>query len=179
MSDEIDLEEAGAGVVPLGEGADGDLVTQPGADAGAAEPARRARGARGGEQAPQRRRAELADELVDLRRRRQLALAGQAIQQFRNERMETMRADISGGLPQGFDGRRHCRAIDPWPPGARARGRRPGRPSQQPNGRLAVEAGNGDDLIQERALLGAGGHQVPLPLHGRILPQARSRHGHQ
>ena len=31
MGDQIDLEEAGASVVPLGEGANGDLLLEPGA----------------------------------------------------------------------------------------------------------------------------------------------------
>jgi hypothetical protein len=38
-------------------------------------------------------------------------------------------------------------------------------------------AGNGDDLVQQSVLVGAGGMLVPLSLHGRVLPQAGSRHG--
>jgi hypothetical protein len=31
-------------------------------------------------------------------------------------------------------------------------------------------AGDGDDLIEQNPLLRAGRCQIPLPLHGRVLP---------
>ena len=34
-----------------------------------------------------------------------------------------------------------------------------------------MHPGNGDGLIQQSVLLGAGGMLVPLALHGRVLPQ--------
>ncbi len=51
VGDEIDLHEARARIVPVGEGADGDLVLEEGAGAGGGGPAERALGA-GGRQQP-------------------------------------------------------------------------------------------------------------------------------
>src|SRR5207302_4869902 len=54
----------------------------------------------------------------------------------------------------------------------------PGGPAQHPDRRLAMDAGDRDDLVQESVLLGtAGGLLVPQSLDGRVLPQARSCHG--
>jgi hypothetical protein len=58
---------------PGREGADWDHVPQPGAEAGRAEAARGPGGARGGEQPPQRGRAHVPHELVDLGRHEQFA----------------------------------------------------------------------------------------------------------
>jgi len=43
--------------------------------------------------------------------------------------------------------------------------------------RLPKHCGNGDRLVQQSVLLGAGGMLVPLSLHGCVLPQAGSRNG--
>src|SRR5215468_2277489 len=64
VGDEIDLEKPGPGVVPLGEGADGDLVAQPGADARGGGAARRPGRARRGEKAPEGGGTDVAGELV-------------------------------------------------------------------------------------------------------------------
>ena len=40
-----------------------------------------------------------------------------------------------------------------------------------------MDAGHGNDLVQELALFVAIGLLVPLPLDGGVLPQARSGHG--
>jgi hypothetical protein len=47
----------------------------------------------------------------------------------------------------------------------------------QPDGRLAVDTGHRDDLVQELVFLGPGRGLIPLPLHAGILAQTRSRHG--
>jgi hypothetical protein len=46
--------------------------------------------------------------------------------------------------------------------------------AEQPDGGLTLDAGDGDDLVQELALLGALGLPVPLSRDGGILPQARA-----
>src|SRR5262249_6080371 len=48
---------------------------------------------------------------------------------------------------------------------------------QQADDRLAVDAGDGDDLVQELALLPSGGLLVQLSLSRGILSQAGSGHG--
>ena len=61
------------------------------------------------------------------------------------------------------------------------RGQHPGgagdRGAEQPDGSLAMHARHDDQLVQELVLLGSRGVLVSLPLHGGVLPQARSRHG--
>jgi len=61
MGDQIDLEEAGATVVPLGEGANGDLLLEPGAGPRGRDPAQPVAGARG-------RQERLRLRLVERRR---------------------------------------------------------------------------------------------------------------
>ena len=88
-----------------------------------------------------------------------------------------MGPDPAAGLPQDLGGGRHLRAV-----GARAaprpwRGPRPRRTTEQPDRRLAVDAGHGHDLIQELAFLGPGRLPIPLALDRGVLPKAGSRHG--
>jgi hypothetical protein len=177
VGDEIDLEEPGAGIIPLGEGTDGDLVAQPGADPRGGGPARGPGGPRGGEEPAEGGRTHVADELVDLGRERELTIAGEPVEELGHEGLEAMGADVSGRLPQDLHRRGHGGAVEAWAAGARAGRGRPRRPPEQPDRRLAVETGDGDDLVQKRALLGARGAPVPLSLQRRVFPQARSRHG--
>ena len=51
------------------------------------------------------------------------------------------------------------------------------RPPKQPDGRLALDAGDRHHLVQEPVLLGSGGALIPLPLDGGVLPKAGSCHG--
>lgn len=87
------------------------------------------------------------------------------------------RADESGGLPQDLNSRSHSGAVEARAASARAGRGRPRRPPEQSDRRLAVQAGDGDDLVQQCPFLGSRGGQVPLSLHRRVLPQARSCHG--
>ncbi len=177
VGDQIDLEEPWAGVVPLGEGADGDLVAEPGADPRGGGPTRGPGGACGGEQPAERGRTHVADELVDRGRQPQLAVAGEPVEQLRHEGLEALGPDVPGGLPQHLDGRGDGGTVDARPAGARSGGRGPRRPTEQPDGGLAMEASHGDDLVEQRAFLRSGGGQVPFSLQRGVLPQARSRHG--
>src|SRR5713101_5188396 len=140
VGDEIDLEEPGAGVVPLREGADGDLVAEPGPDPRGGGPARGSGGACGGEQPAERGRTHVADELVDLRRQPQLAIAGEPVEELGHEGLEAMRANVSGGLPQDLHRRGHGGAVEARAAGARAGRGRPRRPPEQADRRLAVQA---------------------------------------
>jgi hypothetical protein len=106
-----------------------------------------------------------------------ITVAGQAIEQFGDEGMEAMGADVARGLPEDGSGRGDGGTIH-----ARASGAGAGRPRgrdapEQADGGLAMETGDGHDLIEELPFLRPGGRQIPLALHGRVLPQARSRHG--
>ncbi len=133
---------------------------------------------RGGrEQLPQRGGARLPDELVDLGRQPQLAVVGEPVEELRHEAMETMRANVSGGLLQDLDGRGHRRPVKARLACPRTGRGRPRRPPEPPDRRLAVETDHRDDLVQKRALLGARGAPVPLSLERCVLSQARSRHG--
>jgi hypothetical protein len=66
----------------------------------------------------------------------------------------------------------YSRGRPPGPGAGRGRGAR-----EQPDGRLAVEASHGHDLVQEPVFLGSGGLLVARALHGGILAQAGSGHG--
>ena len=54
---------------------------------------------------------------------------------------------------------------------------RPGRPPEQPDGRLAVDTSHGHHLVQEPVFLVSARALVPHSLYGGILPQAPSRRG--
>src|SRR5713101_7460664 len=140
MRAEIDFEKAGPRVGPLREGADGDLVAEPGPDPRGGGPARGSGGACGGEQPAERGRTHVADELVDLRRQPQLAIAGEPVEELGHEGLEAMRANVSGGLPQDLHRRGHGGAVEARAAGARAGRGRPRRPPEQSDGRLAVQA---------------------------------------
>ena len=131
-------------------------------------PSRRARGGA----------ARLAHELVDGRGEGEFPAPEEAVQKVRHEGLEPVGADPAAGLPEDLGGGGDLRAIDARP-AARARHRPgPGGPAEEPDGRFAVEAGHGHDLVQQLVLLGAGGVLVAPPLLRRILPQAGSGHRH-
>src|SRR5712692_9107532 len=142
VGDEIDLEEPGAGVIPLREGADGDLVAEPGPHPRGGGPARGPGGPRGGEQPAEGGRTHVADELVELGGARELAVAGEPVEELGDEGMEAMRANVSGGLPQDLHRRGHGGAVEARAAGARAGRGRPRRPPEQADRRLAVQTGD-------------------------------------
>jgi hypothetical protein len=130
------------------------------------------------QQPGQRGAADLADQLVDVGGEAQLAALPKAVEEFGHEGVEPMGADPPARLPQDLGGAGDGRAV--LPRAAARPGCRPGprRAAQQPDGRLAVEAGHGHHFVQEPMLLGARGVLIPLALFGRVLSPARSRHGH-
>jgi hypothetical protein len=177
VGDQIHLQEARLGVVPVGEGADGDLVAQQVAGAGDAgaprgklRPRRRQQAAEGGP-------TELPQELVDLGSNRQFPPEHQPVQQLGDERLQAMGADPAARLPQHLRGAGHLAPVGPRP--AAGPWARPGprRPPEQANGGLAVQAGHGDDLVQEPLLVGPRRLKVALALYCRVLPKAGSCHG--
>ena len=177
VSDQIDLAEARARVIPVGEGPDGNLLLEPGAGVrrGGAPPG--VLGAGGSEQARQGRPAGLPDQLVHGGRDQHFAALHEAIEQFGHEGMQAMRADPPAGLPQDFRRRRDLRPVAPRAPAPHGRGRRSRPPPQQPNGGLAVHPGHGHHLVQEAVFVPPTGLLVPLPLYGGVFSQAGSRHG--
>jgi len=88
-----------------------------------------------------------------------------------------MGPDPAAGRPPDRGGGGDLRAVLPRAPARPRRGPRPGCPAEQPDGRFAVEAGHGHDLVQEPVFLGSGGLLVARALHGGILAQAGSGHG--
>jgi len=75
-----------------------------------------------------------------------------------------MGPDAATGLPQDGRGGGDGGPVVPGPASGRARGEGARPAAQQPDRRLAVDAGDGDDLVQELPLLGAGRAQVALAL---------------
>ncbi len=133
----------------------------------------------GGPQQPgERGAARLPHELVHRRDEGQFAVPEEAVQELRHEGMQPVGADPAAGLPEDLGGGGHRRAI--LARAATGARRRPGPrgAAEQPDGRLAVEAGHGHDLVQQPVLLGARGALVPLALLGGVLSQARSGHRH-
>ena len=88
-----------------------------------------------------------------------------------------MRPDPATRLPEHLGGGSDRRPVGPRTAARPWRGPRPRRTAEQPDGRLAVDAGHGHDLIQELAFLGPGRLPIPLTLDRGILPKAGSRHG--
>ena len=101
----------------------------------------------------------------------------EALQEFRHEGVEAMGADAPGRLPQDLGRAAHLRPIARRPAGARGTPRRPGGAPQESDGGLAMNLGDGHDLVQQPALLRSTEGAIPLPLPGRVLPKTRSRHG--
>jgi len=128
VGDEIDLEEAGPGVGPVGEGANRDFVLQDGAGAREGRAARRVLGPGGAEEPGERGAARLAHELVDGREQGELPVPEEAVEQLRHEGVEPMRTYPVTRLPEylggGGDRRPVGRGRPPGPGVVRGRGRR-------------------------------------------------------
>jgi hypothetical protein len=177
VGDEIDLEEPRLSLVPLGEGADGDLVLEPGAGPRRRHAPDGPGRAGGGEQAPQGGGAGLAEQLVDGGRQDQFAVLGEAVEQVGHEGLEARGTDVPGGLPQDLGGGRHGRSVHARAPGPRAGGAGAQWPAEQADGGLAVEPGHGHDLVQQAVLLPPAGAPVALALRPGVFPKSGSRHG--
>jgi hypothetical protein len=149
MRDEIDLAKAGAGVVPLATGANGDRLLEPRAGLRGGGPASRGAGARRCEQTGERGAAGLSYELVDVRGHGELAPPEEPVEQLGHKGVQPVGADAATGLPEDLDGGGDREPIPPQPPGAGRRRRRPRGSTQQPDGGFAVQACDRDDLVQE------------------------------
>jgi len=135
VGDEIDLAKAGAGIVPVGEGANGDLLFEPRAGLRGGGAAPRRAGARRREQAGEGRAAGLPDEFLDVWGNGELAPVEESIKQLGHKGVEAMGADAAAGVPEDLDGGGDFRPVPPRPARAGRRGRHPRRAQQQPNGR--------------------------------------------
>ena len=119
----------------------------------------------------------MAQEFLDIGGHGQLVELDEALEQLGHEGVQPMGADPPARLPQDRGGRRDRRAVLARPaPRPRHRPRARG-PAQQPDGRLAVHAGDRHDLVQELPLLGSRGLPVALPLDRGVFPKAGSCHG--
>ncbi len=77
-----------------------------------------------------------------------LSHPAQISEEFGHEWMEPMSADPPGRLPQDLGGLGHLRPIAWRAARPRSCRRRPWDPMEQPDGGLAMNAGDSDDLIQ-------------------------------
>jgi len=88
-----------------------------------------------------------------------------------------MGPDPAAGRPPDRGGGGDLRAVLPRAPARPRRGPRPGGPAEQPEGRLAGEAGHGHDRVHAPVVLGSGGLLIARARHGGILAPAGSGHG--
>jgi len=181
VADEVDLEEPGPGVVPLGEGAHRDLTAQQGA-----RPRQRAAleaqaAALGGEQAVDRARRHGEELLALLVAEFELAVALEGRDGGFHGGREALAADPAEGRPDLGErdeqlapvGR--SAAAPPHPPGRLPTG--PG--AQQARRVAAVVAGEGAELVEHQAPLLLGGPAV-APRHlPRERLSLRHRQGHR
>src|SRR5262249_18302593 len=103
VGDQIDFQEAGPGIVPLRERADGDLLPQEVAGVRGRGAASRVLRPRRREHARERWPTDLPQQFLNGRAHRQFAPDAEPLQQLGNEGMESMGPDPATGLPQ------HCR----------------------------------------------------------------------
>src|SRR5437660_1150185 len=178
MRDEIDLEKAWPGVVPLGEGADGDLLLEPSARLRRAPTTAGRQPPRGGQQPFQGRGADLAHLGGRGRRHAELATGHQAVQQGRHEGLQPLGADLAGGLPQDLGDARHVSAVTPGPTDWAAHRAAAMQNAQRAQHRLPVIPGDRDDLSQQSAAVAASQLLIALALLRQVLPYARPRHGY-
>ena len=178
VGDEIAFEEAGARIVPVGKGADGDLVFEPRARTRDSAPARRPRGAGGREEALEGGGADAAQGGVRLGVQPHSPAGDQPVQQLRDKGLQAHSPDLPAGVPEHLGRGGDVRPVHARPPGPGCPRRRARRAVQAAQGRLAVVASHRDHFIQDPALGAPGRRQVPRPLRGHVLMDARPRHGH-
>jgi hypothetical protein len=94
VGDEIDLEEAGPGIIPVGEGAEGDLVLEPGARPGRRQSPRGASGAGGSQEALEGRGAGVTEAFRKGGGEVEAAEGSQASEEFGDEGVEAMGAPM-------------------------------------------------------------------------------------
>jgi len=164
-------------IVPLGEGADRDLLPEPAPGARARRAPPWVLRAGRGQQAGERRAAGLAQALLDGRAHGQFAVLNQALEQLGHEGVQPMGPDPAARLPQDLGGHRDRGAVLARPAARAGRAPRARGATQQSDGGLAVDARDRHDLVQERSLLGPRALQVALPLDRGVFPKAGSCHG--
>src|SRR5437763_10187058 len=122
VSHQIHFAEPGARVVPLGEGADRDLVPEPAARVRDGRPPVAVPGAGGRPQPREGRAAGLLQSLLEVGRHGELAASTEALEQLGHEGVEPMGADPAARLPEDLG-----RGGDLWTVLARAAARPGGR----------------------------------------------------
>jgi hypothetical protein len=92
--------------------------------------------------------------------------------------LEAVGADEAGRLPEELGGEDELGAVVARGARADRRGGGARRAAQEPDGGLAVQAGDGDNFIEELGLLGATPRpQIARAFDTGVLPEAGSRHG--
>src|SRR5262250_2635357 len=102
VRDQIDFQEAGAGVVPVRERAHGYLLAQQMARVGDRRPPQRVLRSGWLQHACERCPTDLPQEFLDVGRDRELAPDPQTVQQLGNKGLQPMGPDPATGLPQHF-----------------------------------------------------------------------------
>jgi hypothetical protein len=175
VCDEVNFQEAGLRVIPLGERADGDLTEEQCAGLGRREPARSERAAGGSEDAIDRGRADLEQDGRGLWTELENAEPGQGGYEFWQEGAEPATADVPAGLPgdtERVDDLRSVLAGAMAYPGRTG----PSRPVQQPQEVLAMVACDGRRLREEPTAFQASSCQVSGANGGNVLTGAASGH---
>ncbi len=181
VPDEVDLDEAGPVLVPLGEGAHRDLALQQAARLGVAHTLEAQAAALGGRQAVDGRRRhgeQLRPRLVG---ELELAVPFQCRDGPCHGRYEALAADAAARRPDLGERRDQLGAVG-RPAAATALAARQlsaGTCAQQPGRVAPVVAGEGAELVEyQPALVLAGAHVAPRHLPGDRLPLAH-RQGHR
>jgi hypothetical protein len=153
-------------------------VLEPGARAGCREAPVRQGAPKGRQEAGEGGGAHLAQVLVDLGGDPHVATPGQPIEQLGEEGVPPVGADVARGLGEQLGRGGHGGAVPARAARAGATRRRARRAPQQADGRLAMQPGDRHHFVQQPVFLRPRGAQVALPLHGGVLPQTGSGHGH-
>src|SRR5215813_9331347 len=169
--------KAGLGLVPVGEGPQGDLLLEPAAGLRGTPPSARHRPAHGCPDPFQGRRADRAEVARGGRGDRQLATGHEAVEQGRQEWLEPLGPDLAGGFPQhlGYPG--DVASVPPGSPDRALARAAPGHGAQRPQHGLAMIARHRHDLRHQATALAPAKALIALALSAEVLPHARPRHG--
>ena len=178
MGDQINLQEARLHIVPLGNGANGDLPFEPTPRPGRGQAVGGMLGARRGQEPPERGGAGLPHQLVDGGRHDEFSALGQTVEQLRHEGLQAVGADVAGRLPQHRCGAADLGAVPTGAAAARIASRAARRAPQQADDRFAMQLRDRHDLIEQRVLVRPARElSIALALADGIFAKAEGLHG--
>jgi hypothetical protein len=179
MSDEIALEKSRSGVVPVGEGSNGDLALEQGSGSRRTVGSGRIELTSSSQESVEGRRTDLPQEFGHPRSDGDLLAAHEPLEQLGDEGLKSLGADLSRRLPDDGGGFCNGRSIESGSPrAAPAIVGGWGLTVQEPDSGLSMVAGHGHNLIEDTGLLGAGRLRISGSLGLGILPNTHSRHGY-